>query len=137
MEDAIAALLTHRSIEEAARAIDIAPATLYEWMKYPEFEKAWREAKCAAFGQTNMRLQQAAGQATAIIARVMASPETPPLTRARAASLTLKYGLAAVEEDIESRLVALGFAVEVAQAVLHGDRRPFDEIAKDLAKVAA
>ena len=69
--------------------------------------------------------------------RVMASPETPPLTRARAASLALQYGLAAAEEDIEARLLALGFAVEVAQAVLHGDRRPFDEIAKDLAKVAA
>jgi len=84
-----------------------------------------------------MRLQQATGSATAIIARVMVQPQTPPLTRARAASLALKYGLAAVEEDIEARLLALGFAAEVAQAVRHGDRRPFDEIARDLAKVAA
>jgi predicted site-specific integrase-resolvase len=136
-EDAIAALLMQRSIEEAARAIDIAPATLYEWMTYAEFKKDWREAKCAAFGQTTMRLQQAAGQASAIVARVMAGQQTPPLTRARAASLALKYGFAAAEEDIEARLLALGFAVEVAQAVLQGERRPFDEIAKDLAKVAA
>jgi len=136
-EDAIAALLMHRSIEEAARAIDIGPATLYEWMKYPEFKTAWREAKCAAFGQTNVRLHQAAGPATAIIARVMANPETPPLTCARAASLALKYGLLAAEQDIEERLLALGFAAEIAQAVLHGDRRPFDEIAKDFTRVAA
>jgi transposase-like protein len=136
-QDAIAALLTYHSIEDAARVIDIAPATLYEWMKYPEFKTAWREAKRAAFGQSSMRLQQATGPATAIIARVMANPQTPPLTRARAASLALKYGLAAAEEDIEARLLALGFDAEVAHAVLHGDGRPFKEIAKDLAKVAA
>jgi hypothetical protein len=136
-EDAIAALLTHRSIEEAARAIGIAAATLYEWMKYPEFKTAWREAKRAAFGQTNMRLHQAAGPAAVIVARVMANPETPPLTCARAASLVLKYGFLAAEEDIEERILALGFAAEIAQAVLHGDRRPFDEIAKDFVKLAA
>ena len=125
-EAAIAALLTHRSVEEAARAIDIGASTLYQWRKYPEFVEDWREAKRAAFLQTNVRLQQAAGPATAIIARVLANPATPWSTRIRAAGLSFQYGLLAVEEDIGERLLALGFSAEVTQAVLHGDRRLLD-----------
>jgi hypothetical protein len=49
----------------------------------------------------------------------------------------LSHGKMAIEEDIEARLSALGYAQDVAQAVLHGDRRPFEEIAKDRLKAAA
>jgi hypothetical protein len=135
-EAAIAALLTHRSVEEAARAIDIGASTLYQWRKYPEFVEDWREAKRAAFLQTNVRLQQAAGPATAIIARVLAHPATPWSTRIRAAGLSLQYGLLAAEEDIAERLLMLGFSAETTQAVLHGDRRLLDESAGSRPKAA-
>ena len=36
-EEAIAALLTQRNIEEAAKATGIAPKTLLRWLKEPEF----------------------------------------------------------------------------------------------------
>jgi hypothetical protein len=55
-EEAIFALLTHRTIEEAARSIGIDPKTLLRWMKEPEFDKAYRAAKRAAFGQSIARL---------------------------------------------------------------------------------
>ena len=45
MEQAIAALLSHRSVEEAARAIGVGVNTLSRWMKQPEFEAALREAR--------------------------------------------------------------------------------------------
>jgi transposase-like protein len=44
-EDAVIALLTNRNIEEAAKAIGIAPNTLLRWMKEPEFQKEYREAR--------------------------------------------------------------------------------------------
>jgi transposase-like protein len=50
-EEAIAALLTHRNIEEAAKAAGIGPNTLLRWLKVPEFQAAYREARRAAFGQ--------------------------------------------------------------------------------------
>ena len=50
-EDAIVALLTHRTVEVAARALDIATKTLLRWMKEPEFDAAYRAAKRAAFVQ--------------------------------------------------------------------------------------
>ena len=49
-EDAIAALLTNRTIEEAAKSLDIAAKTLLRWMKEPEFDAAYRAAKKAAYG---------------------------------------------------------------------------------------
>jgi hypothetical protein len=48
-EEAVGALLTHRNIEEAADAIGIAAKTLLRWMKEPEFESSYREARRAAF----------------------------------------------------------------------------------------
>jgi transposase-like protein len=136
-EEAIAALLTQRSVEEAARVIDIGSQTLYRWMKYPEFRAAWRDAKCAAFGQASARLHQASGGAVSTIIRIMVDPLAPASTRVRAADLALSHGKIAIEEDIEARLSALGYAQDVAQAVLHGDRRPFEQIAKDRPKLAA
>ena len=44
-EEAVAALLTQRNIEEAARSIGVAPNTLLNWMKLPEFQAAYREAR--------------------------------------------------------------------------------------------
>jgi len=40
-EDAIAALLIHRNLEDAARAVGISPKALLSWMKNPEFEAAY------------------------------------------------------------------------------------------------
>jgi transposase-like protein len=39
-EEAIAALLTQKNIEEAARSIGIGHATLLRWLKEPEFDTA-------------------------------------------------------------------------------------------------
>src|ERR1022692_1600061 len=44
-EQAITALLSHRSMEEAARAAGIGVNTLLRWMKEPEFDQAYRKAR--------------------------------------------------------------------------------------------
>jgi hypothetical protein len=45
MEAAIAALLTARNTEEAAKVVGVSPKTLLRWQKLPEFERAYREAR--------------------------------------------------------------------------------------------
>ena len=42
-EEAIAALLTQRNIDEAAKSIGIGTQTLLRWLKIPEFDKAYRK----------------------------------------------------------------------------------------------
>jgi hypothetical protein len=66
-EEAIVALLTQRNIEEAAKSIGIGTQTLLRWLKVPEFEKAYREARRAAFGQATARLQQSTSAAVSTL----------------------------------------------------------------------
>ena len=43
-EAAVVALLTHRNIDEAAKAVGVAPNTLLKWMKDREFAAAYRKS---------------------------------------------------------------------------------------------
>ena len=107
-EQAIAALLTQRNIDEAARAIDVAPNTLLKWMKLPEFQAAYREARRAAHGQSIARLQQATSAAVSTLLKVMVDANAPASTRVRAADSVLDHAAKAIEiEDIEVRVTEL------------------------------
>ena len=107
-EAAIAALLTARNIEEAAKNVGIAPKTLLKWMKVPEFQAEYRQARRAAFGQAITRLQQMSGAAVATLGKMMVEQTAPPSTRVRAAEVIINQAAKAIEiEDIESRLTEL------------------------------
>jgi len=107
-EAAIVALLTHRSIEEAARAVPVSPKTLMRWMKEPDFHAAYREARRLAYGQSIARLQQAASAASSTLLKIMIDPNSPPSCRLRAADSVLSHAAKAIEiEDIEARVSAL------------------------------
>ena len=56
MEEAVAAMLTQRTLDEAAKSVGIGTPTLIRWQKEPEFQTAYREARRAAFGQSIARL---------------------------------------------------------------------------------
>jgi len=59
----LAALLSHRTLEEAARAVGISPNAVLRWQQDPEFDAAFRKARRAAYGQTTARLHQASAPA--------------------------------------------------------------------------
>ncbi|HEX4231262.1 MAG TPA: hypothetical protein VHZ07_21495 [Bryobacteraceae bacterium] len=80
-EEAIAALLTQRNVEGAARAAGIATQTLVRWMRVPEFQTAYRQARREAFGQSIARLQQASSAALSTLLKVMIDQGSPPSTR--------------------------------------------------------
>jgi hypothetical protein len=84
-EDAIVALLTHRTIEEAARAVNVSTKTLLRWQKEPEFDAAYRAAKRAAFGQSIARLHHLSSAAVSTLGKIMLDSAAPPSTRVRAA----------------------------------------------------
>jgi hypothetical protein len=112
-EEAIAALLSHRTLDEAARAVGIAPNTLLRWQQEPEFDKAYRKARRAAFGQCTARLQQASSAAVSAVLKVMVDPNAPASTRLRAADIVLAHAAKAIEiEDIEARVSELERAAE-------------------------
>ena len=107
-EEAIAALLSQRNVEEAARVAGIGTRTLLRWLKIPEFLSAYREARRAAFGQAVARLQQGASAAATTLLKTMIDPGTPASVRVRAAECVINHANKGIEiEDIEARLAAL------------------------------
>jgi transposase-like protein len=107
-EEAIAALLTQRNIDEAAKAIGVAPNTLLKWMKLPEFQTGYREARRAAFGQAVARLQQGTSAAATTLLKTLVDPGTPASVKVRAAEAIFNHAAKAIEiEDIEARVSEL------------------------------
>lgn len=107
-DEAIVALLTHGSIERAARAIGIDPNTLKRWMKEPEFVKRYREAGRIAFHHSLGLLQQASGAAVTTVLKIMFDSNVAPLTRLRAAEIVLDHAGRANEiSEVKARLEKL------------------------------
>jgi len=115
-EEAIAALLTQRNIEEAAGAVGIAAKTLLRWMKEPEFDAAYRKARRSAFSQSVARLQQGTSAAAATLLKTMIDPNTPASVRVRAAEAIFNHAAKAIEiEDIEARVAELERGAEASK----------------------
>jgi hypothetical protein len=112
-EDAIVALLSNRSVEDAARACSIPARTLYRWLKESDFDRAYRKAKRDAFGQSIARMHHLSSAAVSTLGKVMLDPATPPATRVRAADSILNHTAKAIEvEDIEARVTELERAAQ-------------------------
>ena len=116
MEEAIAALLSQRNVDEAARTAGIGTRTLLRWMKDPEFDKAYRQARRAAFGQCTARLQLASSAAVSAVLKIMVDQSAQASTRLRAADIVLAHAAKAIEiEDIEARVAELEAAAASGQ----------------------
>jgi hypothetical protein len=116
-EDAIVALLTQRNVEEAARAAGIGVRTLLRWLKLPEFQAAYRQARRAAFGQALARLQQATSAAATTLLKTMIDPGTPASVKVRAAEAIFNHASKGIElEDTEARVSELEQAAELTKA---------------------
>jgi transposase-like protein len=116
-EEAIAALLSQRNLEDAARAVGIGTRTLLRWMQVPEFSAAYRKARWDAVSQSTARLQQATGAAASTLLKIMVDQNTPASTRVRAAECVMNHAMKAIElEDIEARVSELERATEMSKS---------------------
>jgi hypothetical protein len=112
MEDAVAALLTARNVEEAAKTAHISTRTLLRWMKEPEFQTAYREARRTTYSQAVAKLQQGAAAAATTLLKIMLDQSAPASVRVRAAECIMDYSAKAIEiEDVEARVTELERAV--------------------------
>ena len=107
-EQTIAALLTQRNLDEAAKAAGISMRTLMRWLKLPEFQAAYREARRTAYSQAVARLQQGATAAATTLLKVMVDQGTPASVKVRAAECVMNHSSKAIElEDVEFRVAEL------------------------------
>jgi transposase-like protein len=111
-EVAIAALISHRTVEEAARAVGIGHNTLLRWMKMPDFKSQYLSARAATLSQTIARVQQASQPAATTILRLMADPKESGSVRLRAAVCVLDISRLSDWEALEVRVGELERSVE-------------------------
>jgi hypothetical protein len=107
-EQAMAALLSHRSLEEAAKAVGISLATLKRWMRLPEFRAEFLQARRQSVQQANARIQQNSGAAASVLLKLMFDGNMPAAVRARAAQIVLDRANQSLEtDDLEMRITRL------------------------------
>ena len=106
-ERAIAALITSKTLEEAAQRAGVSPRTLYRWQhEDPLFQVEWRSARRAALDAGLAALQSGVGEAVQVLRESL--KERNPHVRIRAALGLLEHGLAAnAQLELEARLKAL------------------------------
>lgn len=112
-EEAVAALLNHKSVEDAARSVGLNPNTLLKWLRVPEFRTLYLKARREAVQQSVARLQQATGAASITILKLMTDPNVPAAVRLRAAECVFDYSIKGIDqEDTDVRLTELEQAAE-------------------------
>jgi hypothetical protein len=95
-EVAIAALLSEPTQEQAARKAGIAHKTLRNWLRMPEFAKAFRQARREIVDRAIQLLQQTTVDAVNTLKDSMAD-DKPAGVRVRAAQVIIEHALRALE----------------------------------------
>jgi hypothetical protein len=115
-EQAIAALMTQRNVDEAAKMAGVSARTLWRWLGTAEFRAAFMTVRRTAFSQATARLQQGGSAAAATLLKIMLDPKEPAAARVRAAQCTLSLGIRAIEiDDLAVRLDELERAAEMTK----------------------
>jgi hypothetical protein len=105
---AVLALLERPTVAKAANSAGVHRATLYKWLKEPDFQAVYREARREALRLTTARLQQISGEAVEALREIVGDRSQQGATRVGAARCILDYAAKMTEiEDFGERLARL------------------------------
>ena len=109
---AIAALLVHASMSEAADAAGIGEVTLWRWMQLPDFKEQYRLARREAVSQAVGHLQGACSVAVVALKDIAQDVTCPAGARVSAARTVLEIAVKGIElEDLAARVEELELQV--------------------------
>lgn len=112
-EQILQALLTSSTVREASRSSGIPEATIYKYLKKPEFKRLYKEQKAELINQATGYLQSITAQAVETIKEIADDTEINPQTRLTACRSILEYSIKLTEtNDILQRLEALEAVAE-------------------------
>ena len=107
-EQAIVALVSHRTIEDAAKSGGIGKTTIFKWLQDESFQNAYREARSQVVRHAIAQAQSACSGAVTVLEDVMNSFNSPASTKVSAAKAIIETSLKTVEmEDILARIERL------------------------------
>jgi uncharacterized protein (UPF0147 family) len=107
-EKALAAVLTHATLKEAAEDAGCSVTTLWRYMQEPAFAKRLREARRELVSHATIRLQNAVGDSVRVLHEIVNDATAPAAVRVTAAVAVYKQAVQVVETDaLEARVEAL------------------------------
>ena len=105
---AVLALLEQPTVAEAANSAGVHRATLYKWLKDPDFQAVYREARREALRLATARLQQISSEAVEALREIVGDRSQQGASRVGAARCILDYAARMTElEDFGERLARL------------------------------
>ena len=90
-EKIIAALLTHGTIKEAAKAAGVSPRTIYDRLRNMDFAAEYMEAKNDVLRKAVINISAHLSEAIDTVAEIVTNKDINPATRLQAAQTLLSY----------------------------------------------
>lgn len=113
---AIAALLTTRSVSDAAAHVGISERTMFRWLAEPTFRRELADAEHELLDAAQRQLLLLQTDAISVLATMLRDADAPHAARLRAAQIVLDSLLKLRElRDLERRLTAIENAMEAAE----------------------
>ena len=107
-EKAIAALLSCRTVAEAAKLAQVGERSIYRWLKQDTFQSHLRRARRQALSQALGRLQQVADRAVDTLDTTLQNEKATTASRVSAVRAALRFACHGIEiDDFEERLTAV------------------------------
>ena len=101
----IVALLSEKTIENAARRSGLSQATIYRMLRDESFTDEYRAARQQALSHAIARLQSNSSKAADTLFTIIENPNASAMARVRAIAIVLEYSFRAVElESVLARL---------------------------------
>ena len=108
-EKAITALLSCRTVAEAAKLAQVGERSIYRWLKQDTFQSHLRRARRQALSdRLSGRLQQVADRAVDTLDTILDDKKATTASRVSAVRAALRYACHGIEiDDFEERLAAV------------------------------
>ena len=116
-ERALLALLSERTVEDAATASKVGRRTLWRWLREPVFSGAYRTLRAEAVSVAVGRLQQASAKAVDALTNALEDSNAPAAVKVTAATKILDLALRGCEiEELKRRIAELEQRQELLDA---------------------
>jgi hypothetical protein len=108
----ISELLQRPSVKKAASAAGIGESTAHRWLRNPDFERCYRQARQQVVEVAIGNLQRISTEATEVLREILNDQAAPTSARVAAARLIIEQSIRGVETiDLIGRIDALEQAI--------------------------
>jgi hypothetical protein len=93
----VAALLEQPTVKAAAKAANIGEATAHRWMKDPNFQRCYKDARQQIVDLCISRIQKASSEAVEVLREILHDNAAPASSRISASKIILELSLKGLE----------------------------------------